>query len=137
MDIAALSKEITTYLAPFLPYLIEKGGKAIEKAGEKFTSAAWEKAQDIWSKVGKKEEVKSAAKDVMEMPGDEDAQAALRLQVKKLLQEDAGLQQELMTLLKEIKPLVGGDYIEMDIQVSDQGQLKGNITGKISGDWGG
>jgi RNA binding exosome subunit len=129
MDLSILATEITAYLAPFLPYLVKAGSKAAEKAGEKFTGVAWEKAQSMWAKLSKKDDVERAAKDVVEMPEDEDAQAALRLQVKKQLQEDDSLMKELTALLKELKPLVGGDHIEMDVRVSGQAQVR-DIIGK-------
>ena len=131
MDIPTLSNEIGAYLLPFLPYLLKAGEKAAEEAGKKFGAAAWEKAQAIWAKLRGKDEVLKASKDAQAMPGDEDAQAALRLQLKKLLQADEALRAELAELWQETKRTVGGDQIQMIVNIS--GQMRGDIIGKRVG----
>ncbi len=92
MEIATL----TAFLTPFLPSLL---GKAVEKATEsasgKFGEVAFAKAQAVWAKLSPKVEAKEAAKeaviDVANSPEDEDSQAALRKQLKKLLEQDEEL----------------------------------------------
>ena len=87
MDITAL----TTFLTPFLPFLLKLGQGATESAASKFGEAAWQKAQTMWTalspKVDAKETAKEAATDVANNPEDEDYQAVLRVQLKKLLQK--------------------------------------------------
>ncbi|WP_375496271.1 hypothetical protein [uncultured Nostoc sp.] len=107
MDVSIL----TTFLVPFLPYLLKAGEKATEEAGkkfgEKFGGDAWEKAKSLWAKLSPKVEAKEAAKeaasDVAKDPENEDAQAALRLQLKKLLNEDSTLASEIAHLFEEAK----------------------------------
>jgi hypothetical protein len=107
MDVAAL----TTFLAPFLPYLLKVGEKAAEETGKKlgegFGGDSWERAKALWAKLSPKVEAKEAAQeaaqDVAENPEDEDAQAALRQQLKKLLNENSTLASEISRLFEEAK----------------------------------
>lgn len=103
MDISIL----TSFLAPFLPYLLKVGGIAAEGAINKFGSDSWDKAKNIWAKLSPKLEVKPAAQeaasDVAKDPQDNDAIASLRLQLKKLLNEDSTLANEIARLFEEAK----------------------------------
>jgi hypothetical protein len=110
MDIATL----TAFLSPFLPTLLELGGKAVEKnpesASGKFGEVAFAKAQAIWAKLSSKLETTEAAKeaaiDVANSPDDEDSQAALRVQLKKLLEQDDELFKEIAQILEpDVYPL--------------------------------
>ena len=102
-----LAQQIVSFLAPFLPYLLKVGEKAAEEMGENLGSEAWEKAKVLWSKLRPKVEAKpaaqEAAQDVATNPKDEDALAALRLQLKKLLAEDKSLAEEVARLWEEIR----------------------------------
>jgi hypothetical protein len=108
MEIATL----TAFLSPFLPTLLKLGGKAVDKATEsaagKFGDAAFAKAQAIWEKLSPKVEAKEAAKeaaiDVANSPDDEDSQAALRVQLKKLLEQDEELMKAIAAILEEDHP---------------------------------
>lgn len=107
MDIPALAQGITTFLAPFLPYLVKAGEKAAEETGKKLGAEAWEHAKTLWAKLRPKVEAKPAAQeaanDLAANPQDEDAQAALRLQLKKLLAEDTTLAGEVARVWEEAK----------------------------------
>lgn len=115
MDTAALANQLTLFLTPFLPYLIKAGEKAFEKAGEQVGTKlvpdlgkeAWERAQAVWAKLRPKVEsrpaLQEATQDVANKP-DEDATASLRLQLKKLLADDAPLAGELSQLIGEAGP---------------------------------
>ena len=104
-DISFLAQQVSLFLAPFVPYLIkggiETGKAAAGKLGELATEKGWEKAQSIWSKLTKHEEVKKAAETVAKIPDDADAQAALRLQIKLALTADTELVLALDKLLTE------------------------------------
>jgi len=99
MDIATLAKEVALFLTPFLPYLLKAGEKAAEEAGTKLGSAAWERAKGLWSRLRPQIEAKPTAQeavtDAAAAPHDEDAQAALRLQLKKLFTENEELAREI------------------------------------------
>jgi len=99
-----IARQIAQFLAPFLPYLLKAGEKAAEEAGRKLGAAAWEQAQALWARLRRKVEARPALKeavaDAAANPRDEDALAALRLQLRKLLEEDPALQEEVRRLMQ-------------------------------------
>ena len=144
MEISAL----TSFITPFLPFLLKLGKDATETAAEsaasKFGEAAWQKAQATWTalspKVNAKETVKEAVADVTNNPEDEDYQAALRVQLKKLLANDEALANQLTkilqsdspnnTLTTQITQTVTGNQNQTIGQLSG-GQVFGNVTGSV------
>jgi hypothetical protein len=116
MDVQTLAKEVVAFLAPFLPYLVKAGGEAAKEAGKKFGEAAWEQAKALWDKLRPKVEAKPAAHDAVQdaaaAPDDPDAQAALRLQLKKLLTEDETLTTELARLVQEGSQVMASTVIQ-------------------------
>ena len=96
---------LTTFLAPFLPFLIRQGEQAAEAAIDRFGAAAWQRAQKLWArlrpKVEEKEAAREAADDVAAAPDDELARAALQLQLRKLVGDDPDLGRELAEMLEE------------------------------------
>jgi hypothetical protein len=107
MDIGALASSLTTALAPLLPYLLKAGEKAAEETGKRVAGQSWEWTKTIWTKLKPKVETKpaalQAAKDVAQAPEDEDLQATLRVQLKKLLTEDQSLAEEVSRWLEQGK----------------------------------
>lgn len=142
MEIATL----TTFLTPFLPYLLKLGQGAAETATEtaanKFGDAAWKKAQSVWAILSPKVETKAsaqeAATDVANDPEDADAQAALRNQLKKLLANNEALASKLATIFQsdnnipttQITQNVNGNQNQTIGQISG-GQVFGNVTGSV------
>lgn len=133
MEIATL----TAFISPFLPFLLKLGGKAAEKVTEtaagKFGEAAWSKAQAVWEKLSPKVEAKEAAKeaatDVANHPEDEDSQTALRVQLKKLLEQDEDLFKAIAQILQEDAP-DGTPGIQIIQNVTgNQNQTIGQVTG--------
>jgi hypothetical protein len=128
MDIALLVK----FLAPCLPFLLKVGNKAVEGASEKVGEDVWNKAKAIWAKLHPKVEAKEAAKeaatDVAQKPEDEDLQASLRVQLKKILDADTALAEEISKILQAStdKP---GDNIQVSANAYDQSTVK--QVGKI------
>ncbi len=112
MDITELAKNLVAFLSPFLPYLLKAGDKAVEKMGEQvgeklapgLGKRAWQTAQTVWGKLRPKVQAKpaaqEAAQDVAEHPDNADAQAALRRQLIKLL-DDAALAQDLAQMWEQ------------------------------------
>lgn len=131
MEITALVQTMTTLLAPALPYLLKAGESAASKIGED----AWEKAKTLWGKLAVKIKAKPSAQeaveDVAKTPADEDAQAALRVQLKKLLSEDTGLAKELEQLIGEWKMSGSTAMAAGARSVAVGGEVKGStiITG--------
>jgi len=99
------AQKIISFLAPFLPYLVKAGGKAVEEIGEKLGESTWELAQRIWAKLRPKMEAKPSAREVVralaQNPSDEGAQAALRFQLRNILAQDEALTSGLVNLLNK------------------------------------
>ena len=136
-----IARQIVPFLAPFLPYLLKAGEKAAEEAGRKLGAAAWEQAQALWARLRPKVEARPAAQeavaDVAAHPQDEDALAALRLQLRKLLEEDAALREEVARLWQEARAAgltvaavgprsvaIGGDVSGSVIVTGDQNRVQ-------------
>lgn len=102
MDEATLPSNLVVFLLPFLPYLLKAGEKAAEEAGKKLGADAWEWAKTLWGKlrpnVEAKPSVREAVEDAAAAPDDADAQAALRLQLRKLFADDEALATEMAQL---------------------------------------
>ena len=142
MDITPVAQSLVTYLAPFLPYLMKAGEKVIEEGGKKFGAAAWDQALAIWNKIRPQVEAKpaavEAAQDVAEAPGDADAQATFRQQLKKLLRDDPDLTREIEELLKSNRTstkvtasgtrsvAIGGNVSGGSITTGDTGVTRGS-----------
>ena len=138
MDIGALASSLTTVLVPLLPYLLKAGEKAAEETGKQVAGQSWEWAKSLWNKLKPKVEAKEAAleaaQDVAESPEDEDAQAALRRQLKKLLTDDQALAEELshwleaaginVSAIGERSVAVGGNVNSSTIVTGDQNKVK-------------
>lgn len=130
MEIAVL----TAFLAPFLPFLLKLGTKASETVAAKFGEEAWNKAKEIWTQLSPKVEAKEAAKeaatDVADNPEDEDLQAALRVQLKKIIEPDPELAAAIEKIFNE-KAADGTPGIQIVQNVTgDQNQVQGQLSGK-------
>jgi hypothetical protein len=105
MDIGMIAQIVTTTLAPFFPYLVKMGDKAAEEVAKKIGGEAWDDAKALWAQIRPRVEAAPAAKealsDAASMPDDADAQAAFRLQLKKLLTQDAGFAREIEATVEE------------------------------------
>jgi hypothetical protein len=107
MEDATLPRDLVVFLLPFLPYLLKAGEKAAEEAGKKLGANAWEWAKTLWGKLRPKVEAKPSIREAVEDAAaaldDADAQAALRLQLRKLFAEDVALAREIAQLWEEAK----------------------------------
>lgn len=137
MDIQTLVKDLATFLAPFLPYLLKTGDKAAEKLGEQvgkklvpgLGTRAWQTAQTLWGKLRPKVAAQPAAQEavqeVVQNPNDADAHAALRLQLKKILAEDETLARELAPLVQTLQ--------HTHVTVIASGERSVAVGGSVSG----
>ena len=129
MDVSVLVAETVKYLAPALPFLHETSVGAAKKLGEKITEASLERAGKIWQwlrpKAQERPALGEAAQEVAARPVDADAQAALRVQLRKLLEVTPALAEELATLVG--RPSAQGS----SVSVSGAGAvgIGGNATG--------
>lgn len=103
--VAPLAGQVVQILTPFLPYLLKVGEGLGTRAAQQMEDTGWDLASKLWGKLGTQVEArpsaKEAAADLAAQPTDEDAQAVLRVQIKKLLADAPHLQQELEALLQE------------------------------------
>ena len=87
--------QLTVFLSPFLPFLIEFDQTNIKNVPKQLGEPQWQQAQRIWNLLYPKLEEKVAAKeavmDVAHHPHDEDLQVSLQVQFKKLLTQDSDL----------------------------------------------
>jgi hypothetical protein len=128
MDVIALATHLAASIAPFLPFLVSGGEKAAEAAGEKFGAAAWQQAQALWEKLRPGLErhpvAAEAAREAALAPEDADAHAALRLQLRKLLQQDHELAAELNAGTQQL-------YAQVQVIVSGRGAV--GVVGGVHG----
>ena len=129
MDIGALASSVTTALVPLLPYLLKAGEKAAEETGKAVAGQSWEWGKSLWTKLKPRVEANPAAlvaaQDVAQAPEDGDLQAALRVQLKKLLTEDQSLAEEVSRWLEQGKAA--------GINVSAIGERSVAIGGSVTG----
>lgn len=106
-DIAQLAEALAALLAPAMPYLVEAGKSAAGKAGEQLSDGALEKAKSLWGRlrhrVEEKGSAREAAEDLAKEPEGADAQAAFRLQLRKLLETNGALAEEMAGLVGSIR----------------------------------
>lgn len=107
-SVAPLAGQVVAILAPFLPQLVTAGQKVAEGVGSELGEHGEEIARALWERLAPRIEArpasKEAAQDAALNPKDADAQAALRVQLRKLLTEDTALAEELTTLLNKDRP---------------------------------
>lgn len=96
---------LATLLGPLLPYLLSKTDESAGRAVEAVGSAAWDRAKTIWRILWPKVEAKEGARDVVETlaenPGDEAARGAFQFQLRKILESDSTLAQEVGVIVRQ------------------------------------
>jgi hypothetical protein len=101
MDIGLL----VTFLTPFLPALLNISGKIFDGALEELGADALHKAKSIWATLAPKLTARPVAQeaitDLAAAPDKSDLQAALRVQLQKLLDQDPTLAETLTAILNE------------------------------------
>jgi CHAT domain len=137
MEIATLMAAIS----PFLPSLLNPHDREIDLPT---ASSAAQTARAIWEKLGSKIAAKPAAQeaeiDLVNRPEDKDLQAALRVQLKKILDRDPELSEVIDRILQadamdrptgvKIQQNITGDRNQTLGQVSG-GNVFGNIAGNV------
>lgn len=108
MDPATTAATIVTMLSPHLPDLWQLGDKFAEGMVKKLGEKAAESITHLWQKLrGQAEQqpaLKSALGDLAQAPADADLQAALRVQLRKLIVGDPALLADLTTALAKSQP---------------------------------
>jgi hypothetical protein len=126
VEVAAL----TAFLAPFLPTLVKAGEKVVVRAADAVSDEAFTYAKALWERLRPKVEEKPAAQEAAEevaaRPDDDDALAALRLQLRKLLEEDQQLAGDLTRIWEEAQAA-------NVVQVTASGDRSVAVGGDVSG----
>jgi len=92
-------------LVPHLPRLLQIGQGVADDAAQDIQDEGWSFAKRLWTVLRPDFEAKPAAKeaaqDAAAQPEDEDSLAVLRVQLRKLLAEDAMLREHVVRLVQE------------------------------------
>ncbi len=138
MDTMVLAKELSTFLSPFLPYLINASEKSAKEMGEKFGNEVWKQAKLVWEKIQSSVESKPSAQeavqDVAKSPYDEDSLAVLRVQLKKLLKDDK-LAREVADLLQEqvvqrVLAEQGSNVTDVEQTATGKGEIRQEVIAR-------
>jgi len=124
MDPQTISVIATTAVGVISPYLAKAGEVAAKKVGEDIYQA-------LKAHFGKKPAAQEALADLEKAPDDGDLQAALRVQLKKLLAEDEAFAAQLQHLLQEAGETEAGATIIKQVagdNAKQFGQVFGNVT---------
>ena len=125
MDIESVAGLLASFLAPFLPYLLKQ--KKYEGAAEGQDAYDRETAKELWRVLGPCVKQHPALQEILQeaalSPYDGDALTALSLQLKKLLNRDAKLAEEIGGIWEKAMPeedretpvAVPGDWNPCDI----------------------
>jgi hypothetical protein len=104
MDVGTVAAQAVTTLTPVLPLLVKAGEGAADEAGRGLARGAGAAAGSVWRvlrpHLAARAAARSAVADAAARPQDPDARAALRLQVRKLLEEDPALAARLAGALR-------------------------------------
>jgi hypothetical protein len=138
MDPAAIAAGLVSVLAPFLKGFMSGVRDESEKAGEAAGGKLREVAAGIWRRLHPKLEQSpaalQAAENVADRPDDQDWQAALRAQLKMLLEEDHALAEELGSSLEDAQKagVIADVVVHGDIHAESGGVAAGrDITGGV------
>ncbi|MGB7572005.1 MAG: hypothetical protein WBL87_09645, partial [Methanothrix sp.] len=100
LDYLGMAQSAVEIMAPALPFLIMGGKKAVEEAGRKIGSDAYDKAKSIWDRVHSSKSVQEAAKDVAASPENEANRLKLVKQLEDLFIERQDIAEQVNGVLK-------------------------------------
>ena len=100
LDYLGMAQSAVEIMAPALPFLIMGGKKAIEEAGRKIGSDAYDKAKSIWDRVNSNKKIQEAAKDVAVSPENEANRLKLVKQLEELFIERWDIAEQVIGILK-------------------------------------
>ena len=107
MDIQTLAQQITSFLMPFLPYLLKglklAGQEAAKSLGEKAGERGFESAKALWGKLRRKKNVEQVALTAAALPDNQALRDALREEIARALAEDPALCEEVTTIYSQVE----------------------------------
>src|SRR3990170_2678026 len=101
MDPGIISTTVEATWTALQPYLPVLATKAVEKAGSELPAAVGKLWSGLRAKFDTRPPAKEALVDMLKNPDDSDLQAAFRVQLKKILENEPAFVEELMGLVKE------------------------------------
>jgi hypothetical protein len=142
LDPVELARALSEGLKPALPFLLTAGNTVSEMAAGRTLTALERWAAKVWRRLRHDQAPEStaveiAAREVVQRPDDLDAVAALRLQLRKVLEADPELAGELAGLVEEGRRsgvltvaagdrsvAVGGDVTDSVIMTGDDSTVR-------------
>jgi hypothetical protein len=122
MDIVAL----TAFLAPLLQFVLRVGNRVADTATDAAADEAVGFARRIWNAlrgpVEQKDAAREAVEDVSQHPDDEELRTVLRVQLRKLLEEDDVLATEVGRLWAEAEA-AGATTVNVRVTASGAGSV--------------
>ena len=139
MDAATISTTVTDAWMILQPYLPMIATKAAGEIGKELPAAVGKVWGALKSKFDNKQAAKEALTDLLKSPDDSDLQAAFRVQVKKILEEDSVFAEELNGLVKEAGTHVDVKVRDGAVAIGDHAKAVGKggtlIEGSVGGDF--
>ncbi|MFE0424937.1 hypothetical protein [Streptomyces sp. NPDC058953] len=110
-------------LAPYVTAAVTAYGTAVvtrttDLAADSTVSLGQRVVQRLWSREDSRAGLEQAIEEVAENPQDEDAQAALRIQVRRILREDAELAAELAQVVPATRNLTASGDGAVAVEVN-------------------
>ena len=102
MDLMQLAQSVVAIILPLVPRLLGKAAdKAAESVGAELGKVALGRASEVWTRLVQSDhdgKLIDSANEVAASPNDPDAEAALRLRIRRLLEQDEALRADLAVM---------------------------------------
>jgi len=135
IEISELAQYTVSALAPYLPSLLEYGKEALSQVVTKTVDQGWEEAMALWEQLhphlASKSSALEAAKDLSTSPQDPDLYAALRVQIKKILNADTELAAKISEIVQQSTANNSSAIASGDRSIAIGGRVTGSaiVTG--------
>ena len=121
-DLQALAQQVGTTLQPYMPLFSLEAAKAAGKNVPAAIGKVWDLVKERFAKKPAAEE---ALRDLLKDPSDPDLQAAVRVQLRKLLEEDA----EFAAKLRSVAEAAATQTTTYQADVKGDGNILAQGTG--------
>lgn len=141
--VTPIATQVVALLAPFLPQLTSVGQDISQGISNELQAHSFQLAQALWARLRPKTDsspaFQTAVDDAVSQPADADAQASLRLQLKKLLADDPTLVSDLQQVLEAggnrttvsasgRSIAIGGDVSGSAVVIGDSNRIQQNTN---------
>ena len=139
MDPGIISTTVEATWTALQPYLPVLATKAVEKVGSELPAAVGKLWSGLRAKFDTRPPAKEALVDMLKNPDDSDLQAAFRVQLKKILENEPAFVEELMGLVKETGARIDIKVRDGAAAVGDRAKAVGKggtlIEGGVKGEY--